>query len=661
MKKNNRPEDAFFKPDNFKAPDNSQGIKDNHVAGINRVVKLIIHVDGKKVNSFKHFKLKQSAAKHHEFELILPHDALSERQDHQLEQANKLLGKRLTTVIKYKDFETKESPERTFVGVITKVGFSQESHSLGNIVLKGYSPTILLDSAPHTQSFGGDGPVNMGIIATNVIKQGINVNNNEYDVRVNAKADSQIYYSTQYNETHYNYLCRMAEAYGEQFYYDGEVLHFGNIPAPNKPLEMIYGSNVTDVNVELKAVHINPSFYGYNSSSNAKLTSGSTPIKHRSDLAQTSYKNNETIFKTPSLQVAPIKATTDMDVINSQTSASGSKAVDVFTVSGNTTLPFLYPGCVADIHMRKTDSNKTSHFTKLMMTEVTHEIDTLGHYTGTFEAIASDTGYMPKPEFEIPKAEPQFATVISNTDPQGQGRVQVRFDWQLHDTTNFIRVMSPDAGGTGAITQNRGYVAIPEVGDQVMVSFVHNHPDRPFVMGGLFHGGTALGGGVNNHMRSIQTKSGIKVLMNDDEKSVTILDPSGNTYFMDGNGNIEVTAPNDITFTAGKNMNINVGQNMTTSVGMNASETIGMNKSSNITLNATQSVGAMKMTSVVGDASMFVTGKLTEIIDGDIHSETKQERNEVSEKEMNLQSQEHINKHAQNEVQNNSGEKSKAF
>ena len=642
---------------NFKAPDNSKGIKDNHVAGINRVVKLVIHVDGKKVDSFKHFKLKQSATKHHEFELILPHDSLPQRQNHNLEDANKFLGKRLTTIIKYKDFETKESPERTFVGVITKVGFSQDSHSLGNIVLKGFSPTILLDSAPHTQSFGGDGPVNMGIIATNVIKQGINVNSNEYDVRVNAKADSQIYYSTQYNETHYNYLARMAEGYGEQFYYDGEVLHFGNMPAPNKPLEMIYGSNVTDVNVELKAVHINPSFYGYNSSSNAKLTSGSTPIKHRSDLAQTSYKNNENIFKTPSLQVAPIKATTDMDVINSQTSASGSKAVEVMTVSGNTTLPFLYPGCVADINMRKTDSNKTSHFTKLMMTEVTHEIDTLGHYTGTFEAIASDTGYMPKPEFEIPKAEPQFATVISNTDPEGQGRVQVRFDWQLHDTTNFIRVMSPDAGGTGAITQNRGYVAIPEVGDQVMVGFVHNHPDRPFVMGGLFHGGTALGGGVNNHMRSIQTKSGIRVLMNDDEKSVTILDPSGNTYFMDGNGNITVTAPKNMTFNAGENLDINVGQNMTTNVGMNASETIGMNKSSNITLNATESVGAMKMTSVVGDASMFVTGKLMEHVKGNIESHTEEER-KVHGKQVGINSESNIQANASQNMQRFSGEKS---
>jgi uncharacterized protein involved in type VI secretion and phage assembly len=221
--------------------------------------------------------------------------------------------------------------------------------------------------------------------------------------------------------------------------------------------------------------------------------------------------------------------------------------------------------------------------------------------------------------------------------------------------------MSPDAGGTGAITQNRGYVAIPEVGDQVMVGFVHNHPDRPFVMGGLFHGETALGGGVNNHMRSIQTKSGIKVLMNDDEKSVTILDPSGNTYFMDGNGNITVTAPKNMTFNAGENLDINVGQNMTTSVGMNAFETIGMNKSSNITLNATQSVGAMKMTSVVGDASMFITGKLTEVIDGDVHSETKQERNEVSEGKVVVQTKDNYEHHSEKQVKNSSAEKGNNF
>ncbi|MCL8537248.1 phage baseplate assembly protein V [Chryseobacterium gallinarum] len=592
---------------------NSDMISENHIPGINRVVKLDIVIEGRIIRHFRHFRLEQSVRKHHEFELTLAHDTLEGVQNYDLEEAQQFLGKRLTVVFKYKNVEG--TPERTFVGVITKVGFSQENHSLGNIVLKGYSPTILLDAAPHTQSFGGNQPVNMGIIATEVIKQGID--SGKFDVKVNAKAASQILYSAQYNETHYNYLCRMAEAYGEQFYYDGEILHFGNMPPQNKALELIYGSNVSDVNVELKAVHIKPSFYGYNSSSNTKLVSGETPIKHVGNLAKTAYKNNDGIFKTPSLQVAPIKAATDMDVVISQTSTSGSRAVEVFTVSGGTTIPFLYPGCVADIKMRKTDSNQTAYFTKLMMTEVIHEVDTLGRYQGRFEAIASDTGYIPTPEFIVPIAQPQIATVISNTDPLGQGRVMVRFDWQLNDHTNFIRMMAPDAGGTDQITQNRGYVAIPEVGDQVMVGFVHNHPDRPFVLGGMFHGGTALGGGVDNHLKSIQTRSGIRILMNDAEGSVNIIDPSGNNYFMDGKGNIVVTAPKNMTFNAGENLNINVGKDMKTSVGNDNAINV-INDHRFTSRNYKQTVNENKTVNVTGDLKETTSTTTHKAKNGDI-------------------------------------------
>ncbi|AZB20112.1 Vgr family protein [Chryseobacterium indologenes] len=592
---------------------NSEKISENHIPGINRVVKLDIVIEGKIIKHFKHFRLQQSVKKHHDFELTLAHDTLDGIQNHDLEEAQQFLGKRLTVVFKYKDVEG--SPERTFVGVITKVGFSQEHHSLGNIVLKGQSPTILLDAAPHTQSFGGEQPVNMGIIAAEVIKQGIE--SSKFDVKINAKASAQILYSAQYNETHYNYLCRMAEAYGEQFYYDGEVLHFGNMPPQNKALELIYGSNVSDINVELKAVHIKPNFYGYNSSSNAKLTSGETPIKHVGNLAQTAYKNNDGIFKTPSLQVAPIKAATDMDVVISQTSKAGSRAVEVFTVSGGTTIPFLYPGCVADINMRKNDTNKTAYFTKLMMTDIIHEVDALGRYAGRFEAIASDTGYIPTPDFTLPIAQPQIATVISNTDPLGQGRVTVKFDWQLHDTTNFIRMMAPDAGGTDQITQNRGYVAIPEVGDQVMVGFVHNHPDRPFVMGGMFHGGVALGGGVNNHLKSIQTRSGIRILMNDAEGSVNIIDPSGNNYYMDGKGNIVVTAPKNMTFNAGEDLNINVGKDMKTSVG-NDNTTHIINDHKFTSKNYKQTVNENKTINVTGDLKETTSTTTHKAKNGDI-------------------------------------------
>lgn len=179
-------------------------------------------------------------------------------------------------------------------------------------------------------------------------------------------------------------------------------------------------------------------------------------------------------------------------------------------------------------------------------------------------------------------------------------------------------------------------------------------------MGGMFHGQVSLGGGADNRVKSIQTRSGHKVIFTEDE-SIIITDKSGNEIHLDTTGsNINITAPETMTLNC-KNMNINVTENMTTSVGMNQSDTIGMNRTQSIGLNATQSVGAMKMTSVVGDASMFITGKLTEMIEGDVHSETAKGKTVVnSESGVETVSNGAITKHAQNNIDNKSGEKGKS-
>ncbi|MGV0925397.1 type VI secretion system Vgr family protein [Empedobacter tilapiae] len=639
----------------FRSYDGSQSIADSQVSGINRLAKLLLVIDGKIVPHYKHFSLEQHSQTHHKFELILDHDIFGMYENHQLETSNKFLGNRLTVVIRYKDIE--DGPERIFVGVITKVGYLQEHTSLGNIVLSGFSPTILLDGAPHTQSFGGDQSVNMSIIATQLIKEGLG--ETKFDVRVSGKNASDILYSGQYNETHYNYLCRMATAYGEQFYYDGEVLHFGELPPPNKALKLVYGRNVNDISIELNAVHTKPDFYGYNSSQDSKLTSGETPIKHRGDLAKTAYKNTENIFKTKALQIAPIRANTDLDVVNSQRSEAGLKGVEVFTVSGSTTIPFLYPGCVADLEMRKQDSNKTTYFTRIMITDVEHDFDTLGHYTGRFKAIASDTGFLPKPFFTTPKAEPQIATVVSNTDPKGQGRVKVKFGWQMHDTTNFIRMMSPDAGGTDQVAQNRGYVAIPEVGDQVMVGFVHNHPDRPFVLGGMFHGKVGLGGGVNNSVKSIQTRSGHRIVFTKDE-SIVITDKSGNEIHLDTTGsNINITAPETMTFTA-KNMNFIVEENMNTNVGMNSNLNIGGNSFESVSQNKTTTVGLLNNLSVGTNYIINVIGKMVEMIKGNKESRVEEDQQTIVKGKGQVQTEDTHEFHVKKEIQHNSSENSKS-
>jgi type VI secretion system secreted protein VgrG len=51
-------------------------------------------------------------------------------------------------------------------------------------------------------------------------------------------------------------------------------------------------------------------------------------------------------------------------------------------------------------------------------------------------------------------------------------------------------------------------VFIPEIGDQVMLGFRYNDPNRPFVMGSMYNGTTGAGGQEKNHLKSIFTRGG---------------------------------------------------------------------------------------------------------------------------------------------------------
>lgn len=525
---------------------NAALIAANAIAGISApITKLTIVVEGRQITHYKYFKLSQSATRHHDFVLIVDHDSLGKAEDHQMEQAQKMMGKRILVTFSYKNIP--DGPQRHFIGVISKVSFVRENGNRGQIVFKGNSPTILLDAAPHIQSFGGKDPVPLSKVIQTILEEGLG---NKYPFRVEPKFVDNLSYSCQYDETHYNYLARMAHTYGEQFYYDGETLHFGKLPEPETAIPLTLGKDVQDIEIEMRTRHINRVMYGYNSSDHKVLTTGKTKVEHLSSLAKLASQISEKTFLTPSLSIAPLKAINSKNVEAAQLGATGSQAATVLVTSGTTSIPFLYPGCIVDMRLRKPDSLDIQHFTRLMITEIHHSLDILGNYTGYFEAIAEGTGFLPSPEFHIPIAEPQMATITNNKD--GQGRVQVKFDWQTGGTTTeWIRVMSPDAGASDKVTKNRGFVFIPELGDQVMVGFVHAHPDRPYVMGGLFHGKSGAGGGSSNNVKSLSSKSGHTVELNDGQ-GITIRDKTGGNHIViNGNNTITVTSSQIVELTNG--------------------------------------------------------------------------------------------------------------
>jgi hypothetical protein len=121
---------------------NAAAIASSAVFGVSHLTKLTIVVEGTQIKHYKHFQLSQSAIGHHNFSLVLDHDSLGTPENHQLEKAQKLMGKRILVTFAYKNVLS-GSPQRDFIGVVTKVGYSRENGNRGHIILKGSSPTVL--------------------------------------------------------------------------------------------------------------------------------------------------------------------------------------------------------------------------------------------------------------------------------------------------------------------------------------------------------------------------------------------------------------------------------------------------------------------------------------------------------------------------------------
>lgn len=80
-------------------------------------------------------------------------------------------------------------------------------------------------------------------------------------------------------------------------------------------------------------------------------------------------------------------------------------------------------------------------------------------------------------------SELRMAVVCDNHDPEGRGRVKVRFpSFGTDIVSDWTRVLAAGAGAA------RGLQLTPEVGDEVLIGFQGADPDQPIVLGGLWNG-----------------------------------------------------------------------------------------------------------------------------------------------------------------------------
>jgi Rhs element Vgr protein len=109
-------------------------------------------------------------------------------------------------------------------------------------------------------------------------------------------------------------------------------------------------------------------------------------------------------------------------------------------------------------------------------------------------------------------------------DPDTQDRIRVRLP--IIDPAEdgiWTRVACLDAGN------NRGTFFRPEIGDEVVVGFLNNDPRHPVVLGMLNSSNkpAPLKAANKNDEKGYTSRSGMKMIFNDDEKSLKIETPAG--------------------------------------------------------------------------------------------------------------------------------------
>ncbi len=137
---------------------------------------------------------------------------------------------------------------------------------------------------------------------------------------------------------------------------------------------------------------------------------------------------------------------------------------------------------------------KNCHNRKYLVTDLYTEATTesfLNHFTvidTRVDYVYPRSGMVKKPQ--VPGT--QTAIVVGNkkdpskTQTDGEGRIKVRFHWDHHSPVNsentsaYIRNAVPAAGFL------RGFIFTPNIGDEVLVSFLDADPDRPIIIGRVY-------------------------------------------------------------------------------------------------------------------------------------------------------------------------------
>ena len=570
---------------------------------------ITISVGKKSLSSFISLQIEQNIGKHHRFQMAVELETGSNRYVHNINSSKKWLGESIVV---------KAANTPIFVGVVTNVQLHREGSDFGCIIVSGYSATYRMETAHSCFSWNDR---TIGDVVKKLCEQA------KVQLELNPEFKETKDFICQYEESDFDFIRRLAHQYQEWMYFDGTKLIFGKPRKLADPIRLEYGTTLSSLDIGLQTLARSEQVFSYHSGADREMQRMTPNLAYGHDkLAGDAFRASLGIFSKPARQHALPRISNATELDNYTGRKQAAETAETHYITAESQVPTLRVGSVISLYssfLERVGNLSEESLGNFIIIEITHEVSQGSYYKNRFKAIPATIKAMPSPKVRMPLAETQMATVLSNADPEGKGRVRVRMNWQTDGMqTGWVRVMTPDGGSSSDVKSNRGFVFIPEVGDQVLLGFRHGDPARPYVMGSLFNGTTGGGGGQGNNCKSLTTRSGSSLKLDDSAGSVTLHDKGGVSMNFDGAGCSSFDSKKNSTLNTGQNHTINAGSNSSVNAGANYSANVGKGASC-LNMDANGDIvleGKNKITIKVGENTITISadGIVTNAGSGDV-------------------------------------------
>ena len=556
-----------------------------------------------------------------------------------LNTKKELLGKDIE--IKLSNVDSTAS--HVFNGFISEVSAHLSSDEYYEFFVIGCGKFGKLDEVPEFHSYYQKS-------LTDIVKAAFNNTSISSDVKIDTSVAQQ-HYIVQYNRTPFSFIADLAIRFGEWMFYDGNQLKFGKLVEGEAIALHTSRNEVSNLNIRAKTIKPPESSVSTDIYKSEVLHANKKEPEPSNDFLKVSFAGGG-VIENPGKKIFTPSGFNKESIDSIHKKMQEAIVSSSVFLTGNTHHANISVGSVIKI----IDAENASGL-KYIITQITHNAPHAHSYTNSFTAVPFEVTVPPYTNpLLFPMATIQAAIVTDNEDDKGLDRVKVRFPWMLEtEKSPWISVSVPHAGS------EKGFRFLPEIDDEVLISFWDNNAELPYVNGAVYternKSGVPEGG---NHVKSIGTKTGRRIQIDDNGGTIKISDvgagASGNLFkaskkdsdmkiiissgseseslcvSLDAsnkkigisglNGGapiVEVTldmqqqkvtmmSQGDMEFVAGGNISMQAGGNVTMSTGGNLDVTVGRATTITTTNNYNLTVGA-GMSQSVGQNTEISSGQ----------------------------------------------------